>query len=45
MQSQILSNFTLRNVIIIVINVVIIIVINVVVVEFVRFQFLSLVRR
>jgi len=36
MQSQILSNFTLRNVII---------VINVVVGDFVRFQFLSLVRR
>jgi len=39
MQSQILSNFTLRNVIIV------IIIINVVVVDFVRFQFLSLVRR
>jgi len=41
MKSQILSNFTLRNVIIIItiINVV------VVVVDFVRFQFLSLVRR
>jgi len=38
MQSQILSNFTLR-------NVVIIIVINVVVVDIVRFQFLPLVRR
>jgi len=37
MQSQILSNFTLRNVVIIIINVV--------VADFVRFQFLSLVRR
>jgi len=42
MKSQILSNFTLRNVIIIIT----ITIINVVVVvDFVRFQFLSLVRR
>jgi len=38
MQSQILSNFTLRNVIIITI-------INIIVVDFVRFQFLSLDKR
>jgi len=41
MQSQILSNFTLRNVIIVIVN----IIINVVVVDFVRFQFLPLGKR